>query len=158
MMRPLVFATALALTGTLQIHAGHHHGGGHHHHGGGHHHQGGGGHHGGGWHHNNWGWYPNRRAQWGLAGLAAGAVITSAIQNSRAENSPTIIVPETNRNLDYNIDSSMPQPTRVNFTYYVDGMRVNAQANCMEGLINGNEPRSAEDVHTLNAVCHALNN
>ena len=162
MLRPLLLASALALVGIMPIHAKHHYGGGGHH-GGGHHHgggshHGGGGHHGGGWHHNNWGWYQNRRAAWGIAGLATGAIISSAIANSRAQNSPTIVVPETNRRLDYDLDQPSPQLGNVDFTYTVNGVRVNAQADCQQGLINGNQPNSAADVHTLNAVCHASYN
>ncbi|WP_053068519.1 hypothetical protein [Synechococcus sp. WH 8020] len=85
-------------------------------------------------------------------------MITSAIANSREQNSPTIVVPETNRNLDYELEQSSPQPISIDFTYYVNGIRVNGQANCQQGLINGNQPRSAADVHTLNAVCHAASN
>ena len=144
MLRTLLLASALTLTGIMPMQAGHHHGGG--------------GHHGGTWHHNNWGWYPNRRSEWGMAGLVTGAIISSAITNSRAQNSPTIIVPETNRNLHYEFQKSYPQPTNIDFTYYVNGVRVNAQANCQQGLINGNQPASAADVHTLNAVCHAASN
>ena len=159
MFRTFLLASALTLTGVMPMQAGHHHGGGGHHHGGGGHHHGGGGHHHGGhWHHNNWGWYQNRRAAWGIAGLATGAIISSAIANSRAQNSPTIIVPETNRTLDYNLDQPSPQLENVNFTYTVNGIRVNAQADCQQGLINGNQPESAADVHTLNAVCHAASN
>lgn len=149
MLRTFLLASALTLTGVMPMQAGNHHGGGHH--GGGHH---GGGHHGGGWHHNNWGWYPNRRAAWGIAGLATGAIISSAIANSRAQNSPTIVVPETNRRLNYDLDQSSPQLGNVDFTYTINGIRVNAQADCQQGLINGNQPASAADVHTLNAVCH----
>ena len=152
MFRTFLLASALTLTGVMPMQAGHHHGGGGHHHGGGGHH------HGGHWHHNNWGWYQNRRAAWGIAGLATGAIISSAIANSRAQNSPTIIVPETNRTLDYNLDQPSPQLENVNFTYTVNGIRVNAQADCQQGLINGNQPESAADVHTLNAVCHAASN
>ena len=149
MFRTFLLASALTLTSVIPMQAGHHHGGGHH--GGGHH---GGGHHGGGWHHNHWGWYPNRSAAWGIAGLATGAIISSAIANSRAQNSPTIVVPETNRRLNYDLDQSSPQLASVDFTYTVDGVRVNAKADCQQGLINGNQPESAADVHTLNAVCH----
>ena len=145
MFRTFLLASALTLTGVMPMQAGHHHGGGGHHHGG-------------HWHHNNWGWYQNRRAAWGIAGLATGAIISSAIANSRAQNSPTIIVPETNRTLDYNLDQPSPQLENVNFTYTVNGIRVNAQADCQQGLINGNQPESAADVHTLNAVCHAASN
>ena len=117
-------------------------------------------HHGGGWrwHHNNWGWYQNRRAAWGIAGLATGAIISSAIANSRAQNSPTIVVPETNRRLNYDLDQSSPQLGNVDFTYTINGTKVNAQADCQQGLINGNQPASAADVHTLNAVCHTASN
>ncbi|WP_413405330.1 MULTISPECIES: hypothetical protein [unclassified Synechococcus] len=154
MIRTFLLASALTLTGVMPMQANHHHhgGGGHHHHGGGGHH------HGGHWHHNNWRWYRNREAAWGLAGLATGAIISSAIANSRAQDSPTIVVPETNRMLDYDLDQSSPQLEDVNFTYTVDGVRVNAQANCVQGLINGNPPESAADAHTLNAVCHTASN
>ena len=153
MLRTFLLASALTLAGVMPMQAGHHHGGGHH--GGGHH---GGGHHGGGWHHNNWGWYQNRRAAWGIAGLATGAIISSAIANSRAQNSPTIVVPETNRRLNYDLDQSSPQLGNVDFTYTINGTKVNAQADCQQGLINGNQPASAADVHTLNAVCHTASN
>ena len=148
MLRTFLLASALTLAGVMPMQAGHHHGGGHH----------GGGHHGGGWHHNNWGWYQNRRAAWGIAGLATGAIISSAIANSRAQNSPTIVVPETNRRLNYDLDQSSPQLGNVDFTYTINGTKVNAQADCQQGLINGNQPASAADVHTLNAVCHTASN
>ena len=85
-------------------------------------------------------------------------MISSAIANSRVQNSPVIVVPETNRMLDYGIDQSSPRLEDVEFTYTVDGVRVTARADCQQGLINGNQPSSAADVHTLNAVCHAASN
>lgn len=113
----------------------------------------GGVHHGDKGHHNNWGWHANRRGEWGIADIATGEIITSAIVNSRALNPPTIAVQATNRNLNYNFEQSSPQPMNIDFTYYINEVRVNDQANCRQGLINVNQPANAPDVHALNIVC-----
>ena len=104
------------------------------------------------WTPNSWGWWGGNAMAWGLAGLATGAAITSLVNNAAAVQSPLIMVPQTNYQLNYGSVEAVGN-YGVSFNYLVNGMPVYGAANCQQGLINGQIPNNSNQAQLLNAVC-----
>ncbi len=104
------------------------------------------------WTPNSWGWWGGSALGWGLAGLATGAAITSLVNNAAAVQSPLIVVPQTNYQLNYGSVEAVGN-YGVSFTYLINGMPINGAANCRQGLLNGQIPSNGNQAQLLNAVC-----
>lgn len=104
------------------------------------------------WTPNTWGWWGGNAMAWGLAGLATGAAITSLVNNAAAVQSPLIMVPQTNYQLNYGSVEAVGN-YGVSFSYVVNGMPIYGAANCQQGLLNGQIPSNGTQAQLLNAVC-----
>ena len=71
------------------------------------------------------------------------------VNSSQQSNSSTIVVPETDYQLNYGSVGS-----EINFNYQIDGQTLTGTADCQRGLLNGTFPRDESQAHLLNAVCH----
>jgi len=104
------------------------------------------------WQPNSWGWWGANAMAWGLAGLASGAAITALVNNAAAVQSPVIVVPQTNYQLNYGSVEAVGT-YGASFSYLVNGMPVYGGANCQQGLLNGQIPANGNQAQLLNAVC-----
>ena len=104
------------------------------------------------WAPTSWGWWGGNAMAWGLAGLATGAAITSLVNNAAAVQSPLIVVPQTNYQLNYGSVEAVGN-FGVSFSYLVNGMPLYGGANCQQGLLNGQIPATGNQAQLLNAVC-----
>jgi hypothetical protein len=104
------------------------------------------------WQPNSWGWWGGNAMAWGLAGLASGAAITALVNNAAAVQSPVIVVPQTNYQLNYGSVEAVGT-YGASFSYLVNGMPVYGGANCQQGLLNGQIPANGNQAQLLNAVC-----
>jgi len=99
-----------------------------------------------------WGWWSQRSAAWDIAGLAAGAMIMSAVSNARQSNQPTIVIPESSYQLQYN--SVQPITSNgIRFVVSRNGVTYQMDADCQDGELNGNAPNTAAEAQLLNAAC-----
>ena len=106
----------------------------------------------GGWVTPSWGWWGARAAAWGVGTLATAAIINSAVDAAVASNQTTIVVP----NSDYQLLYGTVQPTGtygVSFDVSADGSVYQLSADCQAGLLNGQEPQTAQEAELLNAAC-----
>lgn len=106
----------------------------------------------GGWSSPPWGWWAARTAAWGVGTLASAAIINNAVNNAIAASSPVIVVPNT----DYQLLYATVQPlgtNSVSFVVQANGTTYQLTANCQQGLINGQQPQSAQEAEVLNAAC-----
>jgi len=106
----------------------------------------------GGWATPSWGWWGARAATWGVATLATAAIINSAVDAAVSSNQTVIVVPNT----DYQLLFGTVQPTgtaTVSFDVSADGSVYQLSADCQGGLLNGQEPQSAQEAELLNAAC-----
>jgi len=104
------------------------------------------------WQPTSWGWWGGNAMAWGLAGLATGAAITSLVNNAAAVQSPLIVVPQTNYQLNYGSVEAVGN-YGVSFSYLVNGLPLYGGANCQQGLLNGQIPANGNQAQLLNAVC-----
>jgi hypothetical protein len=106
----------------------------------------------GGWRTPPWGWWAASSAVWGLTTLTTAAIINSAVNDAIADSSPVIIVPNTGYQLLY----GTVQPVGANsvsFVVQANGSDYQLTADCNQGLINGQQPQSADQAQLLNAAC-----
>jgi hypothetical protein len=106
----------------------------------------------GGWSSPPWGWWAGRTAVWGVSTLATAAIINDAVNNAIAADSSVIVVPNTSYQLLY----STVQPvgtSGVSFVALVNGSEYQLNADCNQGLINGQQPQTASEAELLNAAC-----
>ena len=105
------------------------------------------------WSPNTWGWWGENSGDWGLAGLATGAVITDLVNQASAQQSSVIEVPDSNYQLNYGTVDAVGN-SGANFSYSVaSSAPVQGGANCQEGLLDGQVPSSAAQAQLLNAAC-----
>lgn len=109
-----------------------------------------------GWYHwapTTWGWWGGSAAAWGLAGLATGVAITELVNSAAAQQSPVIVVPESNYQLNYgSVEAVGTQGA--SFSYTVSGgADLQGAVNCRQGLLNGQVPQTAANAQLVNAVC-----
>jgi hypothetical protein len=100
-----------------------------------------------------WGWWGGNAAAWGLAGLATGVAITELVNAAAAQQSTVIVVPETNYALNYgSVEAVGTQGA--SFSYGLSGgATLHGAANCSQGLLDGQVPKTAAQAQLLNAVC-----
>lgn len=106
----------------------------------------------GGWATPSWGWWGARAATWGVATLATASIINSAVDAAVASNQTVIVVPNT----EYQLLFGTVQPTgtsTVAFDVSAAGTVYQLSADCQSGLLNGQEPNSAQEAELLNAAC-----
>lgn len=100
---------------------------------------------------NSWGWWPGQAAAWGIAGLATSAAITGLVNSAISSQSSYITVPNSNYQLDYTTIKGSGDV--VTFQAFNGNSTVYYTANCRQGLLNGNTPRSGDEAQLLNAAC-----
>lgn len=106
----------------------------------------------GGWSNPPWGWWGARSLAWGLGSLATAAVINDAVNDAVNASRTTILVPQSDYTLYYN----SVQPSNDQQLSFVasDGQnRLTMQADCRNGLLNGQTPSTASEAQLLNAAC-----
>lgn len=106
----------------------------------------------GGWATPSWGWWGARAAAWGVGTLATAAIINSAVDAAVASNQTTIVVPNT----DYQLLYGTIQPSGtygVSFDVSAGDSTYQLSADCQSGLLNGQEPQTAQEAELLNAAC-----
>ncbi len=100
-----------------------------------------------------WGWWGARAATWGVSSLATAAVISAQVDAAVEAHSTVIVVPQTTLQLDYASIQAMP-PAGASFAYATAGGTYGyAQADCNQGLLQGQPPATADQAQLLNAVC-----
>jgi hypothetical protein len=106
------------------------------------------------WSPNSWGWWGGNSGGWDLAALATGAVITDLVDQAANQQSPVIEVPDSNYQLNYGSVDGVGS-SGANFSYAVANTPtpIKGEANCQEGLLDGQIPSTAAQAQLLNAAC-----
>lgn len=99
-----------------------------------------------------WGWWGARAAITGLGSLATAAVINNAVNEAITSNRTTIVVPDSNYQL--NFGTIAPSSDQVVTFSASDGNRnVAMEANCQTGELSGKAPATAAEAQLMNAAC-----
>jgi hypothetical protein len=106
------------------------------------------------WSPDSWGWWGGNSGGWDLAALATGAVITDLVDQAANQQSPVIDVPDSNYQLNYGSVDGVGS-SGANFSYAVANTPtpIKGEANCQEGLLDGQIPSTTSQAQLLNAAC-----
>ncbi|SBO43043.1 hypothetical protein [Cyanobium sp. NIES-981] len=99
-----------------------------------------------------WGWWFGQSLVWGITTIATAAIINNAIERAIERRQPTVLVPDTNWQLYYG--SVQPvQESGVTFAVYNGAGTYQMEADCNEGLLNGEVPTTPAEAQLINAAC-----
>ncbi|MEB3202495.1 MAG: hypothetical protein VKK05_06755 [Synechococcus sp.] len=99
-----------------------------------------------------WGWWAGQSLVWGITALTTAAIINNAIDRAIARQQASIYVPNTNWQLYYG--SVQPVSSYgASFTVNNGYGSYQMDADCEQGLLNGEVPSSAAEAQLINAAC-----
>ncbi|WP_225867187.1 hypothetical protein [Cyanobium sp. PCC 7001] len=99
-----------------------------------------------------WGWWFGQSLVWGITTIATAAIINNAIERAIERRQPTVLVPDSNWQLYYG--SVQPvQESGVTFAVYNGSGTYQMEADCNEGLLNGEVPTTPAEAQLINAAC-----
>jgi hypothetical protein len=99
-----------------------------------------------------WGWWFGQSVVWGITTIATAAIINNSIERAIERRQPTVIVPDSNWQLYY----GSVQPVEdygVTFAVYNGVGTYQMEADCNEGLLNGEVPTTPAEAQLINAAC-----
>lgn len=106
----------------------------------------------GGWSSPPWGWWVGQSVVWGVTALTTAAIVNDAIDRAIERRQTTIIVPNTNWQLYYGTVQPYAQ-AGVTFSVNNGYGTYEMEADCEEGLLNGDVPSTAAEAQLINAAC-----
>lgn len=105
-----------------------------------------------GWNNPSWGWWGASAAAWGITTLTSAAIIGSSIDNAVSSNVTYIPVPNSTYTLYYGTVAPT-NSSQVQFAFGYQGQTYQANADCQQGLLNGQPPNMPADAELMNAAC-----
>ncbi len=112
---------------------------------------------GGGWYNNSsnslpWSWWAGQALGWGINALTTALIVNNAVNNAIRQQQPTVRVPQSNYNLYYGSVEPIDN-TVVNFVVDNQGLKYQMQADCTDGLLNGEVPTTLAEAELINTAC-----
>jgi hypothetical protein len=99
-----------------------------------------------------WGWWFGQSLVWGITTIATAAIINNSVNRAIERRQPTVLVPDSNWQLYYG--SVQPvQDYGVTFAVYNGSGTYEMEADCNEGLLNGEVPSTPAEAQLINAAC-----
>ncbi|MEX0589027.1 MAG: hypothetical protein WD136_07190 [Cyanobium sp.] len=99
-----------------------------------------------------WGWWVGQSLVWGISALTTAAIINNAIDRAIDRQQASIGVPNTNWQLYYGSVQPLAE-TGVTFSVNNGYGNYQMEADCQQGLLNGEVPTSAAEAQLINAAC-----
>lgn len=99
-----------------------------------------------------WGWWVGQSVVWGVTALTTAAIINNSIDRAIERRQPTVLVPDTNWQLYYGSVEPV-ETTGVTFAVNNGSGTYAMEADCEEGLLNGEVPTTPAEAQLINAAC-----
>ncbi len=106
----------------------------------------------GGWSSPPWGWWVGQSVVWGVTALTTAAILNNAIDRAIERRQTVVVVPNTNWQLYYGTVQPIAQ-SGVTFAVNNGYGTYEMEADCEEGLLNGDVPTTAAEAQLINAAC-----
>lgn len=106
----------------------------------------------GGWSSPPWGWWAGQSIVWGVTALTTAAILNNAINRAITQRQTAIVVPNTNWQLYYGTVQPV-QNSGVTFAVNNGYGTYQMEADCEQGLLNGDVPSTAAEAQLINAAC-----
>ncbi|MEO1002734.1 MAG: hypothetical protein AAFX65_06460 [Cyanobacteria bacterium J06638_7] len=112
---------------------------------------------GGGWYNNSsnslpWSWWGGQALGWGINALTTALIVNNAVNNAIRQRQPTVQVPQSTYSIYYGSVEPFDN-TGVNFVVSNAGSSYQMQADCADGLLNGEVPATLAEAELINTAC-----
>jgi len=99
-----------------------------------------------------WSWWAGQALSWGVNALTTALIVNNAMNNAIRQSRPTLAVPNSNWQLYYGTVQPVDD-TLVNFVVNNGMNDFQMQADCDDGLLNGEVPTTYAEAELINAAC-----
>ncbi|WP_254966532.1 hypothetical protein [Cyanobium sp. CH-040] len=111
---------------------------------------------GGGWYQSSsnpyWSWWAGQALGWGVNALTTALIVNNAMNNAIRQSRPTLAVPNSNWQLYYGTVQPVDD-TLVTFVVNNGTNHFQMQADCDDGLLNGEVPTTYAEAELINTAC-----
>ena len=110
---------------------------------------------GGGWYNSgssNWSWWGGQALGWGINALTTALIVNNAVNNAIRERQTTVVVPNSSMKLYYGSVEARNQ-SEVTFVAANGNYTYEMEADCEDGLLNGEVPTSLAEAELVNTAC-----
>jgi hypothetical protein len=110
---------------------------------------------GGGWYnsgYSNWSWWGGQALGWGINALTTSLIVNNAVNNAIRDRQTTVVVPNSSMRLYYGSVEARDR-TEVTFVAANGNYTYEMEADCEDGLLNGEVPTSLSEAELVNAAC-----
>jgi hypothetical protein len=110
---------------------------------------------GGGWYnsgYSNWSWWGGQALGWGINALTTALIVNNAVNNAIRDRQTTVVVPNSSMKLYYGSVEARDR-TEVTFVATNGSYTYEMEADCEDGLLNGEVPTSLSEAELVNAAC-----
>jgi hypothetical protein len=110
---------------------------------------------GGGWYnsgYSNWSWWGGQALGWGINALTTALIVNNAVNNAIRDRQTTVVVPNSSMKLYYGSVEARDQ-TEVTFVATNGNYTYEMEADCEDGLLNGEVPTSLAEAELVNTAC-----
>ncbi|MFO8238336.1 MAG: hypothetical protein R6U00_08845 [Prochlorococcaceae cyanobacterium] len=111
---------------------------------------------GSGWYGSNnspsWSWWGGQALGWGINALTTSLIVNNAVNKAISQRQPTVVVPNSTMQLYYG--SVQPSDeTDVTFVVNNNGTTYQMEADCADGLLDGEVPVTLAEAELINTAC-----
>lgn len=110
---------------------------------------------GGGWYNSSspsWSWWGGQALGWGINALTTALIVNNAVNNAIRQRQPTVMVPNSTMQLYYGSVEPTDE-TDVTFIVANNGNTFQMEADCADGLLDGEVPTSLAEAELINTAC-----
>jgi outer membrane biosynthesis protein TonB len=110
---------------------------------------------GGGWYnsgYSNWSWWGGQALGCGINALTTALIVNNAVNNAIRDRQTTVVVPNSSMKLYYGSVEARDR-TEVTFVAANGNYTYEMEADCEDGLLNGEVPTSLSEAELVNAAC-----
>ncbi len=100
----------------------------------------------------SWSWWGGQALGWGVNALTTALIVNSAVNNAIRDRQPTVVVPNSSMQLYYGSVEPIDE-TDISFVVNNNGNSYRLQADCADGLLDGEVPTSLAEAELINAAC-----
>lgn len=100
----------------------------------------------------SWSWWGGQALGWGVNALTTALIVNSAVNNAIRDRQPTVVVPNSGMQLYYGSVEPIDD-TDISFVVNNNGNAYRLEADCADGLLDGEVPTSLAEAELINAAC-----